>query len=51
MAEIQHRNTSKDHNGGKGGHPIQGWSDEVDGPARVALIQAAVNRGIAIYQT
>ena len=46
----EHNATSRDTNGGKGGHPFLGWSDVADEAERAAL-GSSVPTGIAVHQT
>ncbi len=49
MADVQHRDADRDHNGGKGSHPFLGWGDVASEASRTAL-GASVPRGIAVFQ-
>lgn len=48
---VEHSDTSRDTNSGKGGHPMLGWSDVADDAARAALVQVIGNVGIVVRQT
>ncbi len=48
---VEHKDTNRDTNDGKGGHPVLGWSDVATEVLRLALVQEPGDLGITIRQT